>query len=142
MSFRITKGDVHDTKKFGPLVKEAACKYVIVKVYGDKAYDNKRKNFNLLDSINAEPAIKIRKNASVRSKGCPLRRDEVLLIRKLGYDMDGWKDLKDAGRRWIAEIVFSAIKRVFGEDLLSKKFSAQKIEAGLKIMLYNKYMGL
>jgi len=53
----------------------------------------------------------------------------------LGYD--GWKDLKDAGRRWIAEIVFSAIKRLF-EDLLSKKFSAQKIEAGLKIMLYNK----
>ena len=44
-------------------------------------------------------AIKIRKNASTRSKGCPLRRDEVLLLRKLGYD--GWKDLKDAGRRWI-----------------------------------------
>lgn len=109
-------------------------------MYGDKAYDN-RNNFNTLDKINAEPAIKIRKNASVRSKSCPLRRDEVLLIsRKLGYD--GWKDLKDAGRRWIAEIVFSAIKRVFGEDLLSKKFSAQKIEAGLKIMLYNKYMAL
>lgn len=67
-------------------------------MYGDKAYDN-RNNFNILDNkINAEPAIKIRKNASVRSKGCPLRRDEVLLIRKLGYD--GWKkDLKDAGRR-------------------------------------------
>jgi hypothetical protein len=52
----------------------------------------------------------------------------------LGYD--GWKDLKDAGRRWIAEIVFSAIKRVFGEDLLSKKFSAQKIEAGLKRLCF------
>ena len=24
LSFRITKGNVHDTKKFGPLVKEAA----------------------------------------------------------------------------------------------------------------------
>ena len=140
VSFRITKVNVHDTKKFGPLVKEAvASKYDIDKVYGDKAYDN-RNNFNILDKINAEPAIKIRKNASVRAKGCPLRRDEVILIRKLGYD--GWKDLKDAGRRWIAEIVFSAIKRVFGEDLLSKKFSAQKIEAGLKIMLYNKYMAL
>ena len=139
VSFRITKGNVHDTKKFGPLVKEAASKYDIDKVYGDKAYDN-RNNFNILDKINAEPAIKIRKNAPTRSKGCPLRRDEVLLLRKLGYD--GWKDLKDAGRRWIAEIVFSAIKRVFGEDLLSKKFSAQKIEAGLKIMLYNKYMAL
>jgi hypothetical protein len=139
VSFRITKGNVHDTKKFGPLVKEAASKYDLDKVYGDKAHDN-RNNFNILDKINAEPAIKIRKNASTRSKRCPLRRDEVLLIRKLGYN--GWKDLKDIGRRWIAEIVFSAIKRLFGEDLLSKKFSAQKIEAGLKITLYNKYVGL
>ena len=118
VSFRITKGNVHDTKKFGPLVKEAASKYDIDKVYGDKAYDN-RNNFNILDKINAEPAIKIRKNASTKSKGCPLRRDEVLLLRKLGYD--GWKDLKDAGRRWMAEIVFSAIKRVFGEESLIKE---------------------
>ena len=56
-------------KKFGPLVKEAASKHDIDKVYGDKAHDN-RNNFNTLDKINAEPAIKIRKNASVRSKGC------------------------------------------------------------------------
>ena len=49
-----------------------------------------------IDDINAEPAISIRKNASTRSKGCPLRKDEVLLIKKLGYD--GWKQLKDAGR--------------------------------------------
>ncbi|MDR4511927.1 MAG: hypothetical protein MRJ93_09525 [Nitrososphaeraceae archaeon] len=40
---------------------------------------------------------KIRKNAKVRSKGCPFRRYEVLLIRKLGYD--GWRDLKDTDRR-------------------------------------------
>ena len=49
------------------------------RVYGDKAYDD-RKNFNILDEINAEPAISIRKNASTISKRCPLRRDEVLLI--------------------------------------------------------------
>ena len=139
VSFRITKGNVHDTKKFGQLVKESAKKYDIDKVYGDKAYDN-RKNFNILDNINAEPAISIRKNASTRSKGCPLRRDEVLLIKKLGYN--GWKQLKDTGRRWIAEIVFSSLKRVLGEDLLSKKFKAQKVEAGLKVMLYNKFISL
>ena len=52
----------------------------------------------MLDDINAEPAISIRKNASTRSKGCPLRRNEVfLLIKKLGYDR--WKQLKDIGRR-------------------------------------------
>ncbi len=78
---------------------------------------------------------------STRSKGCPLRRDEVfLLIKKLGYN--GWKQLKDTGRRWIAKIVFSSLKRVLGEDLLSKEFKAQKIEAGLKVMLYNKFISL
>ena len=41
---------------------------------------------------------------------------------------------------WIAEIVFSSLKRILGEDLLSRKFKAQKIEAGLKGMLYNKFM--
>jgi hypothetical protein len=69
-----------------------------------------------------------------------LRRDEVLLLKKLGYEK--WKQIKDAGRRWIAEIVFSSIKRVLGEDLFSKKFSTQKVEAGLKIMLYNKFISL
>ena len=139
VSFRITKGNVHDTKKFGPLVKESAKRHDVDKVYGDKAYDN-RKNFNILDDMNAEPAISIRKNASTSSKGCPLRRDEVFLVKKLGYE--GWKQLKDTGRRWIAEIEFSSIKRVLGEDLLSKKFSAQKVEAGLKVMLYNQFMNL
>ena len=56
--------------------------------------------------------------------------------------MIGWRQLKDTGKRWIAEIVFSSFKRVFGEDLLSKKFKAQKVEAGLKVMLYNRFVTL
>jgi hypothetical protein len=139
ISFRVTKGNVHDSRKLGPMIREVSEEYDIDKVYGDKAHDN-RKSFNLLDDMNIEPAISIRKNASTEARGCPLRRAEVLLIRKLGYG--GWKQLKDAGRRWIAEIVFSSIKRVLGEDLLSKKFRAQKVEAGLKVMLYNKFMSL
>jgi hypothetical protein len=130
VSFRVTKGNVHDSKKFSPMIKEASEQYEIDKVYADKAHDNLR-SFNLLDNLNIESAIQIRKNASVKPKGCPLRRDEALLIRKLGYER--WKQLKDTGRRWIAEIVFSSLKRVLGEDLLSRKFKAQKIEAGLKV---------
>jgi hypothetical protein len=42
VSFRITKGNIHDTKKFGPMVKEAAEKYDIDKVHADKAYDNRK----------------------------------------------------------------------------------------------------
>ena len=55
---------------------------------------------------------------TTKTKGCPLRRDEVLLIKKLGYE--GWKQLKDTGRRCIAEIVFSSMKRVLGVPRSSK----------------------
>jgi DDE family transposase len=120
------------------MIREAYEEYDIDKVYADKAHDNRR-SFNLLDDLNIEPAIQIRKNASIKTKECPLRRDEILLIRRLGYER--WKQLKDAGRRWIAEIVFSSL-RVLGENLLSRKFKVQKVEAGLKVMLYNKFVGL
>jgi hypothetical protein len=139
VSFRITRGNVHDAKKFCPLVRESFKKYNIDKVCADKAQDNRR-NFNLLERLDVEPVIAIRNNASIRERRCPLRREEILLIKKLGYQR--WKQMKDAGRRWIAEIVFSSIKRVLGEDLFSKKFSTQKVEAGLKIMLYNKFISL
>jgi hypothetical protein len=138
VSFRITRGNVHDTKKFCPLVREASRKCNIDRVYADKAHDNRR-NFNLLDRLDIEPVIMVRNNASTRARGCQLRREEVIL-KKLWYQR--WKQIKDAGRRWIAEIVFSSIKRALGEDLFSKRFSAQKVEGGLKIMLYNKFISL
>ena len=78
ISFRITRGNVHDAKKFCPLVREAAEKHNIDKVYADKAHDS-RKNFNLLDRLNVEPVIAIRKNASIIAIACPLRTDEVIL---------------------------------------------------------------
>jgi hypothetical protein len=81
-----------------PMIKEVSEGYDIDKVYADKAHDNRR-SFNLLDNLNIEPAIQIRKNASIKTKGCPLRRDEVLLIKKLGYER--CKQLKDMGRRWM-----------------------------------------
>jgi hypothetical protein len=68
VSFRINKGSIHDTKKFSPWVREAAEKYDINKLHTDKTHDNRR-NFNLLDEFDVEPAIEIRNNASTRSGG-------------------------------------------------------------------------
>ena len=135
--FRVTSEHTGDSKKFVPLVKEASKKNKIAKVYGDSAYDA-RKNFNLLDELEIEPAIKIRKNARTLSRGSPLRREETVLIKKVG--LEGWKKLKDYGKRWIAEIVFSSFKRVLGETLRSRKFLCQKAEASLKVMLYNRFL--
>ncbi|MFY9872801.1 MAG: hypothetical protein WAK17_24085 [Candidatus Nitrosopolaris sp.] len=40
---------------------------------------------------------------------------------------------RDGNRRQTAEIVFSFIKRILGEDLFSK-FATQKAEAGLNVL--------
>ena len=56
------------------MIREVSEAYSIDKTYADKAHDNRR-SFNLLDNLDIEPAIQIRKNASTKAKGCPLRRD-------------------------------------------------------------------
>ena len=67
ISFRVTKGNVHNSKKFSPMIREVSEGYDIDKVYAEKAHDNRR-SFNLLDNLNIEPAIQIRKNASIKTK--------------------------------------------------------------------------
>jgi hypothetical protein len=54
--------------------------------------------------LDVQPVIAIRNNAPTEATGCQLRREELLLIKKLGYQR--WKQIKDAGKRWIAETVF------------------------------------
>jgi transposase len=137
--FRVTSEKTGDTKKFVPLVKEVSKKRRVAKAYADTAYDA-RKNFNVLKEIGAEPAIRLRKNARTRSFGSPLRREEAVLVKKLGYE--GWKELKDYGKRWLVEITFSAFKRVLGETLRSRKFLSQKAEASLKVVLYNRFLSI
>src|SRR5438552_18155864 len=41
VSFRMTRGNIPDAKRFYPLVRQAAEKYEIEKLYADNAYDNK-----------------------------------------------------------------------------------------------------
>jgi hypothetical protein len=137
VGFRVTSEKTGDTKKFVPMVKEVAKKRRVAKAYADAAYDS-RSNFNLLKEIGAEPAIKLRKNASLKSMGSPLRRQEAILFDALGYE--GWKSVKEYGKRWMAEVVFAAFKRVLGDTLMSRSFLSQKAEATLKVILYNRFM--
>ena len=140
VGFRVTSEKTGDSKKFIPMVKDVVKrKRKVAKAYADRAYDA-RKNFNLLREEKIEPAIRLRKNAITRSLGSPLRREEAVLVKKLGYE--GWKELKDYGKRWLVEIVFSSFKRVLGDTLRSKKFLSQKAEASLKVMLYNKFLSI
>lgn len=139
VGFRVTSEKTGDSRKFIPLVREVSSKRKVARAYADTAYDA-RKNFNLLHEEGIEPAIKLRKNARTRSLGSPLRREEAVLVKKLGYE--GWKELKDYGKRWIVEIVFSSFKRVLGDVLRSRRFLSQKVEASLKVMLYNRFLSI
>lgn len=137
--FRVTSEKTGDTKKFVPLVKEVSKKRRVTKAYADAAYDA-RKNFNLLNEIGAEPAIKLKKGASTKALGSPLRRQEALMLDALGYA--GWKEVRDYGKRWLVEIVFSSFKRVLGDTLRARRFLSQKAEASLKVMLYNRFLSI
>jgi len=137
--FRVTSEKTGDTKKFAPMVREVAKKRKVAKAYADAAYDS-RANFNLLREIGAEPAIKLRKNASLKLMGSRARRDEAIMLDALGYE--GWKNVKDYGKRWLVEITFSAFKRVLGETLRARRFLSQKAEASLKVMLYNRFLSI
>ena len=137
--FRVTSEKTGDTAKFVPMVKEVSRKGKVAKVYADAAYDARR-NFNLLKEIGADPAIKLRKNAGLMKMGSDLRQQEAIMLDALGYE--GWKEVREYGKRWLVEIAFSAFKRVLGDRLRARRFLGQKVEASLKVMLYNTFLSI
>ncbi len=50
-----------------------------------------------------------------------------------------WKTWIGYGQRWLAESVFSAFKRLFGEHLMALKWDNIVQEVRLKAALYNKW---
>ena len=79
----------------------------------DGAYDKEEVFKFMKEKGVAMPGIKIRKNAIVKAGS--ERAESVLEFKKYGYD--SWKLVHHYGRRWAAESVFSAIKRIFGENV-------------------------
>jgi hypothetical protein len=54
-------------------------------------------------------------------------------------DYSKWSASVSYGSRWIVESVFSAIKRMFGEEVRSKKKRNIMQELILKASLYNRF---
>lgn len=81
-----------------------------------------------------EPAIKVKKNSSGKAHGCYPRK--LVVLQQLS-DFDRWKASVSYGHRWIAESVFSAMKRMFGEYVTARKYQNMVKEMFLKASLYN-----
>jgi hypothetical protein len=135
----VTDESVGDQKMFGPVVRMAdrsvrAKGGRVVQVNADGVHDT-RDNFDTLDGMGVTPGIKIRKNASTRARGCPLRRRHVCEYRELGYKE--WRDRYRYGYRWRVEGNFSAVKRLMGEYVSATEKANMYREVALKFLFYN-----
>ena len=82
-----------------------------------------------------------KKNAKVRwKKGRNFFRNLLVLAQK--KDLQKWKDSIRYGQRWIAETVFSCLKRRFGEYVYSVRLKNMIQEMMLKASLYNKMISV
>ena len=87
------------------------------------------------------PCIIARKNAKLKETNHSLRNLSVISQKKNG--LQRWKDNSVSyGQRWIAETVFSCIKRTFSEYVYSVRLENMVKEMMLKASLYNKFLHL
>ncbi len=133
----VTKEDVHDGKMLKELVEGVPNNYDIKKVMADGAYDSKD-NFRYLDERKIIPAIRVRRNSSVKNNAKCIPR-KLPVIQQL-KDLKRWKKRHGYGMRWMAESAFSSIKRTFGEHLSSVKWNNIVNELMLKASIYNLFM--
>jgi hypothetical protein len=135
VSLEVTTEEVYDGMMLRKLIENAAAENNNVKrVIADGAYDSKE-NFRYLFDNEIEAAIKVRKNSSA-DKITDSHPRKIVVQQQL-KNFEKWKDSVSYGYRWIAETVFSSIKRMFGECVSARKYSNMVKEMMLKASLYN-----
>ncbi|MGH9986813.1 MAG: IS5 family transposase [Nitrososphaeraceae archaeon] len=135
LSLEVTSEQVHDGKVLPVLIEDITIKQnkIVNTVIADGSYDNNN-NFQFLSFKGIEPAIKVRKNSRCRKTNHYLRNKTVKMQKD---DLFKWKHSVRYGQRWIAETVFSCIKRMFGEYVTAIRLENMIKEIVLKASLYN-----
>ena len=126
------------------LVDKAIENNHIKRVIADGAYDS-NENFRYLYNNDIEAAIRVRKNSSLlsdssRGDRAYIPRNVVVLKELENYKR--WKHDINYGCRWMAETVFSSIKRMFGEYVSARKYPNMVKEIFLKASLYNTFISM
>jgi len=137
LSLEVTSEEVHDGKMLKNLVDNTLKNNNTVKTaLGDGSYDSNN-NFRYLSMNHIKPGIKTRKNSKVRPTGnCKARTMSVI---RQQTNLKSWKHSVSYGHRWMAETVFSSMKRTFGEHVSARRFPNIIKEMFLKASLYNMF---
>jgi IS5 family transposase len=140
LSLIVTSEQVHDGKLLPKLVDDITIKNnkIIDMTIADSAYDSNN-NFRFLSFKGIQSAIKVRKNSRCRKTNHYLRNKTVKMQKN---NLQQWKDSVSYGQRWIAETVFSCMKRMFGEYVTAIRFENMIKEMILKASLYNLFQSL
>lgn len=109
----------------------------IARVLADAAYDT-HANFVFLRGEGIEAGIRIKRNASRKGRGSFARPLAVMERNRLGEA--GWKERYGYGRRWSCESVFSAVKRIFGERVRSRRRENAFNEVRSMFSAYNRLL--
>jgi hypothetical protein len=136
ISLEVTSEEVHDGKMLKKLIDNASSANNNVKgALADGMYES-NKNFRYLSKNHIKAGIKTRSNSKVRPTNCNARNMSVI---RQQTDFKRWKHSVSYGQRWMAETVFSSIKRTFGEYVTARKFQNMTKELILKASLYNMF---
>lgn len=138
LGFLVTDERVGDNKEFKNLIEQAEKTLngrKIALALADGAHDNKD-SFNYLKKKGITSGIKLRKNVSTRSRGSPYRAQCARELKKIGYK--AWKEKYCYGMRWASEGFFSAVKRMFGENIRATSTEGMIQEVKMKFLFYNK----
>lgn len=140
VAVHITDDRKGDAGFLRPLVEEASSRLDgrITKVIADGAYDT-RDNFDFLDERGIEAIIRMRKNANMKRRGGGAARPRAVKERNLLGEAY-WRFVHGYGRRWAVEGAFSAVKRVMGESLRSRRSDQMLREAQHKFVQYGRLM--
>ena len=131
----VTSEEVHDGKMLKKLIDNASSNNNANGTLADGMYDS-NKNFRYLSKNHIKPGIKTRSNSKVKTGNCQARNRSVI---RQQTNLKRWKHSVSYGQRWMAETVFSSIKRMFGEYVTTRKFSNMAKEILLKTSLYNMF---
>ena len=135
VSLEVTSEEVHDSKMLKHLVDHALENNTVARTLCDGSYDNNN-NFRYLVKNNIQPAIKTRKNSKVGPTNCKARNTSVI---KQQQNFKKWRNSLRYGHRWMAETIFSSMKRMFGEHVSARKFHNMIKEMFMKASLYNMF---
>ncbi len=141
LSLQVTSEQVHDGKVLPKLVDDITIKNnkIIDMTIADSAYDSNN-NFQFLSFKGINPAIKVRKNSRCR-KTNHYQRNKTVKMQK--NNLQNWKNSVSYGQRWIAETVFSFMKRMFDREYVTAiRFENMIKEMILKASLYNLFQSL